>query len=110
MYEMNPETCPRRKTRAIHLGQVVIGGGAPIVVQSMTKTKTVEVQSTIRQIKRLEKAGCQVVRVAVPEREAALAIKEIKKKSSIPLIADVHFDPRLAIMARCVSASTRVFA
>ncbi|MDD8031303.1 MAG: flavodoxin-dependent (E)-4-hydroxy-3-methylbut-2-enyl-diphosphate synthase [Acidobacteriota bacterium] len=96
---MNPELCSRRKTRAVRLGQVVIGGGAPIVVQSMTKTRTAEVQLTIRQIKRLEKAGCQVVRVAVPEGADALAIGEIKKRTSIPIIADVHFDPELAIIA-----------
>lgn len=96
---MNPELCSRRKTRAVRLGQVVIGGGAPIVVQSMTKTRTAEVQLTIRQIKRLEKAGCQVVRVAVPEGADALAIREIKKRTSIPIIADVHFDPELAIIA-----------
>lgn len=89
----------RRQTRAIKVGEVVIGGGAPIVVQSMTKTRTAEVAKTVRQIKALERAGCQIVRVAVPGREDALAIKEIKKKINIPLIADIHFDPRLAILA-----------
>ncbi len=89
----------RRKTRPIRLGQVVIGGGAPVVVQSMTKTRTAAVEETIRQIRRLEKAGCQVVRVAVPEREDALAIREIKKRITIPLVADIHFNPQLAILS-----------
>jgi len=81
------------------VGSVTIGGGAPIVVQSMTKTRTADVKTTVRQIKRLEKAGCQIIRVAVPGREDALAISEIKKKISIPLIADIHFDPNLALLA-----------
>lgn len=81
------------------VGQVVIGGGAPIVVQSMTKTRTADVRATVSQIKRLERAGCQVVRVAVPKREDALAISEIKKKINLPLIADIHFDPDLALLA-----------
>jgi (E)-4-hydroxy-3-methylbut-2-enyl-diphosphate synthase len=89
----------RRKTRPIRLGQVVIGGGAPVVVQSMTKTRTAAVEETIRQIRRLEKVGCQVVRVAVPEREDALAIREIKKRITIPLVADIHFNPQLAILS-----------
>jgi (E)-4-hydroxy-3-methylbut-2-enyl-diphosphate synthase len=90
---------PRRQTRLVLVGKVSIGGGAPIVVQSMSKTRTAEVTSTIRQIKRLEKAGCQVVRVAVPELEDALAIKKIKREIAIPLIADIHFDPQLAIVS-----------
>ncbi|MBC7350655.1 MAG: flavodoxin-dependent (E)-4-hydroxy-3-methylbut-2-enyl-diphosphate synthase, partial [Candidatus Aminicenantes bacterium] len=90
---------PRRPTRAVRVGSVVIGGQAPIVVQSMTKTKTADVRATVAQIKRLEKEGCQLVRVAVPGKEDALAIKEIKKKIKIPLIADIHFDPGLAIIA-----------
>jgi len=90
---------PRRKTRAVRVGSVLIGGGAPIVVQSMTKTKTADVSATVRQIRRLEKAGCHLVRVAVPGREDALAIKQIKKKISIPLIADIHFNPQLAILS-----------
>jgi len=87
----------RRKSKAIRVGKVIIGGGAPIVVQSMTKTRTSDITATVRQIKRLEKAGCQVIRVAVPEREDALAIREIKKRIDIPLIADVHFNWRLAL-------------
>jgi len=90
---------PRRQTKAIYVGQVMIGGGAPVVVQSMTKTRTREVSATVNQIKRLEKAGCQIVRVAVPGLEDALAIREIKKKIKIPLIADIHFNPRLAIVS-----------
>lgn len=81
------------------MGTLTIGGGAPIVVQSMTKTRTADVKATVRQIKKLEKAGCQIIRVAVPGREDALAISEIKKKISIPLIADIHFDPNLALLA-----------
>ncbi|MCI4446276.1 MAG: flavodoxin-dependent (E)-4-hydroxy-3-methylbut-2-enyl-diphosphate synthase, partial [Candidatus Aminicenantes bacterium] len=90
---------PRRQTKAIYVGQVMIGGGAPVVVQSMTKTRTREVSATVNQIKRLEKAGCQIVRVAIPGLEDALAIREIKKKIKIPLIADIHFNPRLAIVS-----------
>ncbi len=88
---------PRRRTRVIRIGQVEIGGGAPIVVQSMTKTRTAQVEATVRQINRLEKAGCQLVRLAVPEMADALALREIKKKVNLPVVADIHFDPRLAI-------------
>lgn len=94
-----PELYPRRRTRAIRVGPVVIGGGAPVVVQSMTKTRTADVRATVAQIKRLERAGCRLVRVAVPGKDDALAIREIKKRISIPLIADIHFNPRLAILA-----------
>ncbi len=78
---------------------MLIGGGRPIVVQSMTKTRTADIRATVAQIKRLEKAGCQLVRVAVPEEEDARAIAEIKKRISIPMVADVHFQPRLAILS-----------
>ena len=88
---------PRRPTRVVRVGQVEIGGGAPIVVQSMTKTRTAEVEPTVRQINRMERAGCQLIRLAVPEMADALALREIKKKVNLPLIADIHFDPRLAI-------------
>ena len=87
----------RRKTKQIKVGDVAIGGGAPIVVQSMTKTDTRDRQKTLRQIRRLEKAGCEIVRLAVPDEEAAEAFAEIKKKAGIPLIADIHFDHRLAL-------------
>jgi (E)-4-hydroxy-3-methylbut-2-enyl-diphosphate synthase len=86
-------------TRQITLGSVKIGRGAPVVVQSMTKTDTRDVASTISQIKRLESAGCEIVRVAVLNTDAAKAIRSIKKKIKIPLIADVHFDHRLALAA-----------
>jgi len=90
---------PRRISRPIRIGDVTVGGGAPIVVQSMTKTDTADVMSTTRQIKELEDCGCEIIRVAVPDAEAARAIKAIKKNISIPLIADIHFDHRLALMA-----------
>lgn len=87
----------RRKTRQIKIGDVVIGGSAPIVVQSMAKTDTKDKKATISQIKRLEKAGCEIVRLAVPDKEAVDALGEIKKHVSIPVVADIHFDHRLAI-------------
>ena len=90
---------PRRISKPIHIGRVAIGGGAPIVVQSMTKTDTRDARATIRQIKELEEAGCELVRVAVPDAEAAQAIPAIKKGTGIPLVADIHFDYRLALMA-----------
>ena len=87
----------RRKTKQIKVGDVVIGGGAPIVVQSMTKTDTRDGQATLRQIRRLEKAGCEIVRLAIPDEEAAAAFGEMRKKVKIPLIADIHFDHKLAL-------------
>jgi len=89
----------KKLTRRITIGNVKIGRGAPVAVQSMTKTDTRDVPSTISQIKRLESAGCEIVRVAVLNTDAAKAIKKIKKKIKIPLIADVHFDHRLALEA-----------
>jgi len=89
----------RRASKAIQIGNVTIGGGAPIVVQSMTNTDTRDVMSTIRQIKELEDCDCELVRVAVPDAEAARAIQAIKRGISIPLIADIHFDYQLALMA-----------
>jgi len=89
----------RRKTREINLGGVRIGGGGPIIVQSMTNTDTRDVDRTVSQIKRLEEAGCEIVRVAVPNRDAAEILDKIKKRISIPLIADIHFDYRLALKA-----------
>ena len=89
----------RRASRPIKIGDVTIGGGAPIVVQSMTKTDTRDIGATTSQIRELEECGCQIVRVAVPDREAAEAIPDIKRGVSIPIIADIHFDPRLAIFA-----------
>jgi (E)-4-hydroxy-3-methylbut-2-enyl-diphosphate synthase len=90
---------PRRKTKQIKVGGVPIGGGAPVVVQSMTKTLTHQAARTVAQIKRLEKEGCQIVRLAVPDKRAAVALKTIRKRVSIPVIADIHFDHRLALAA-----------
>ena len=90
---------PRRKTKQIFLGGVAVGGGAPVVVQSMTKTYTHDIEATIAQIKRLEKAGCEIVRLAVPDERAAKALREIKSRVAIPMIADIHFDHRLALAA-----------
>ena len=99
----------RRKTRQIRLGNVLIGGAAPIAVQSMTNTPTRDVRATVEQIRRLEAAGCEIVRVAVPAEEDAAAIAKIKKEISIPLIADVHFDYRLALAsARCGADGLRI--
>jgi (E)-4-hydroxy-3-methylbut-2-enyl-diphosphate synthase len=96
----NPVGCapfPRRMTKRLMIGRVPVGGGAPVVVQSMTKTPTHNLAATVAQIKRLEKAGCEIVRLAVPDERAARALPEIKKRVAIPLIADVHFDYRLAL-------------
>lgn len=89
----------RKKTRQIRVGDVLIGGDAPVVVQSMTNTDTGDVDATVAQIKRLEDAGCEIVRVAVPDKEAAAALDKIKSSIKIPLIADIHFDYRLALTA-----------
>jgi len=89
----------RRKTRQISIGPVKVGREAPISVQSMTKTDTRDIRKTVYQIRRLEEAGCEIVRVAVVDQEAARAIMEIKKKIRIPLIADIHFHPPLALLA-----------
>ncbi|MCC7201539.1 MAG: flavodoxin-dependent (E)-4-hydroxy-3-methylbut-2-enyl-diphosphate synthase [Nitrospirae bacterium] len=89
----------RRKTRQIRVGNVLIGGGAPVVVQSMTNTDTRDVSSTVAQIRRLEDTGCEIIRVAVPDKDAAAALADIKKSICIPLIADIHFDYRLALTA-----------
>lgn len=87
----------RRISKLIQIGKVTVGGGAPIVVQSMTNTDTRDVMSTTHQIKELEDCGCELVRVAVPDNQAAQAIAGIKKGISIPMIADIHFDYRLAL-------------
>jgi (E)-4-hydroxy-3-methylbut-2-enyl-diphosphate synthase len=89
----------RRKTKKIYLDGVSIGGDSPIVLQSMTNTDTRNVKATVKQIIALEEAGCEVIRVAVPDKEAVLAIPAINKRINIPLIADIHFDHRLAIDA-----------
>ena len=87
------------KTREIHIGNKVIGGGNPILIQSMTNTKTEDVKGTVAQINALASAGCDIIRCAVPTMEAATALKEIKQSISIPLVADIHFDYKLAIAA-----------
>jgi len=89
----------RKKTRPVFLGNVQIGGYAPVVVQSMTCTDTRDVRATVSQIKQLEDAGCEIVRVAVPDDEAAGALSDIRKQITIPLIADIHFNYCLAIEA-----------
>jgi (E)-4-hydroxy-3-methylbut-2-enyl-diphosphate synthase len=89
----------RRKTRKIHVGNLAIGGDAPIAVQSMTTTYTRDVESTLAQIYRLEDVGCEIVRVAVPEMEDAVALGEIKKRIHVPLVADIHYNPELALEA-----------
>jgi (E)-4-hydroxy-3-methylbut-2-enyl-diphosphate synthase len=89
----------RRKTKKINLDYVQIGGNAPVVVQSMTNTDTRDVKATVAQIKALEKAGCEIIRVALPDKDAVEALPQIKERIKIPLIADIHFDYRLAIDA-----------
>ncbi|WP_303841234.1 flavodoxin-dependent (E)-4-hydroxy-3-methylbut-2-enyl-diphosphate synthase [Selenomonas ruminantium] len=89
----------RKKTRQIHIGNVAIGGGAPISVQSMCNTKTTDTAATVAQIKALQNAGCDIVRVAVPDMEAAKNLGNIIKEINIPLVADIHFDYKLALEA-----------
>ncbi len=88
---------PRRETRKIMIGGIPVGGGAPISVQSMTKTDTRNVRATVAEIRRLEKAGCEIVRLAIPDAAAARALVEIRGKVRLPLVADIHFDYRLAL-------------
>ena len=88
----------RNDTRKINIGNVSIGGGSPIAVQSMTNTDTRDVHATVNQILRLEEAGCDIIRVAVPDEAAANAVKEIKKNIHVPLVADIHFNYKLALM------------
>ncbi len=89
----------RNKTKEISIGKIKIGGKNPIAVQSMTKTKTSDIKSTVEQIKKLEEANCKIIRVAVKNEEDAKAIKQIKKEISIPIVADIHFDHKLALLA-----------
>ena len=89
----------RESTRVIHIGDRVIGGGNPILIQSMTNTKTEDVEATVRQIHQLEAAGCEIIRCTVPTMEAARALFEIKRQISVPLVADIHFDHKMAIAA-----------
>ena len=90
---------PRRKSRQVRIGDVLIGGNAPISVQSMTTTDTADVQATLEQIARLVDAGVDIVRVAVPDKQAAAAVPELVRKTPVPLVADIHFDYRLALAA-----------
>jgi len=89
----------REKTKVIRIGDRIIGGGNPILIQSMTNTKTEDVEATVKQILALEKAGCEIIRCTVPTPEAAKAVGEIKRKIHIPLVADIHFDYKMAIAA-----------
>ena len=89
----------RRVCKSVRVGHVVVGGDAPVAVQSMTKTDTRDVLATVNQIKELEDCGCEIVRVAVPDKEAADSIAAIKRNTSLPIIADIHFDYRLALAA-----------
>lgn len=88
-----------RNSRQINLGGIKVGGGAPVTVQSMTKTDTRDVAATVAQIKSLERAGCDIVRIAVPDMEAAKSLGKIKKQTRIPIVSDIHFDYRLALEA-----------
>src|SRR5437899_12209216 len=98
----------RKKTRQIKVGKVGIGGDAPISVQSMTTTDTRDVKATVEQIQQLEQAGCEVIRVAVPDMEAAAALPQIKAQMTVPLIADIHFEHRLALKAAEVVDCVRI--
>jgi (E)-4-hydroxy-3-methylbut-2-enyl-diphosphate synthase len=89
----------RRETRAVKIRDIQIGGGAPVAVQSMTKTDTTDVDGTIKQIEEMFAAGCEIVRVAVPDDDAAAALKEIRKRTNVPLVADIHFHYKLALKA-----------
>ena len=89
----------RKQTRQIHIGPVAVGGGAPVSVQSMTNTKTADVAATVAQIRALSAAGCDIVRLAVPDMDAAKALGEIIRGTDVPLVADIHFDYRLALQA-----------
>ncbi len=89
----------REKTKTVRIGDKVIGGGNPILIQSMTNTRTDDVETTVDQILRLEEAGCEIIRCTVPDEQSARALREIKKKIHIPLVADIHFDHRMALEA-----------
>jgi (E)-4-hydroxy-3-methylbut-2-enyl-diphosphate synthase len=89
-----------RKSKAVKVKDIVIGGGAPVVVQSMTKTDTADVEGTVAQIEEMMRAGCEIVRLAVPDKDAAIALKEIRRRvPDVPLVADIHFHYKLALMA-----------
>jgi (E)-4-hydroxy-3-methylbut-2-enyl-diphosphate synthase len=94
-----PEVAPRRASRQVNVGGVLVGGGAPVSVQSMTTTKTADVNATLQQIAELTASGCQIVRVAVPDTDDAAALPEIARHSKIPVIADIHFQPKYVFAA-----------
>ncbi len=99
----------RKKTRNVMVGNVAIGGNAPVVIESMTNTKTTDVDSSLKQIRSLVGAGCELIRVAVPDPDSVAALKEIVRHSPIPVIADIHFDYRLALAAiQCGAAKIRI--
>ena len=87
----------RKPTQQIFVGDIPIGGGSPIPVQSMTTTKTYDLDATLREVERLEEAGCQIIRITVPDQKSANTLKEIKKRMTVPLIADIHFNFRMAL-------------
>ncbi|HEY0427758.1 MAG TPA: flavodoxin-dependent (E)-4-hydroxy-3-methylbut-2-enyl-diphosphate synthase [Pyrinomonadaceae bacterium] len=89
----------KRNSKAVMVRNIQIGGGAPVAVQSMTKTDTTDVDGTIRQIEEMTEAGCEIVRIAVPDNDAALAMKEIRKRTEVPIVADIHFHYKLALIA-----------
>ncbi len=92
-------TYPRRRSQPVKVGNIVIGGSAPVSIQSMTNTDPCNVRATLAQIKKLEKAGCQIVRLAVPDKKSAAALARIRQGTKMPLVADIHFDHRLALAA-----------
>ena len=97
---LRSETKRMRKSRPVQVKHVQIGGGAPVVIQSMTKTDTANVDQTVKQIEEMVAAGCEIVRLAVPDNDAALALKEIRKRvPEVPLVADIHFHYKLALLA-----------
>src|SRR5688500_10258363 len=98
-HEQVPAIAERRKTRRIQVGGVPIGGGAPIAVQSMTSTQTTDLAGTLAQVRALAEAGADIVRVAVPDEESAAVLPALVRDSPVPLVADIHFDWRLALKA-----------
>ncbi|MCH8273152.1 MAG: flavodoxin-dependent (E)-4-hydroxy-3-methylbut-2-enyl-diphosphate synthase, partial [Candidatus Marinimicrobia bacterium] len=89
----------RRKTRRVMVGDVAVGGDAPVSIQSMTTTKTWNVKETLKEIHDLEEAGCQIIRVTVPDEASASALKKIKAEMSVPLVADIHFNYKMALLS-----------
>lgn len=96
---MSDKMTTRQRTKRVYVGRVAIGGGAPISVQSMTRTRTEDVDATVKQIKELQEAGCDIVRLAVPNEKAAKALAEIRRQVDVPIVADIHFSAKLALRA-----------